>query len=1180
MKKTKILLAIVLALVLCLTLSLAACTQPCEHNYVGGKCTKCGEADPNYEAPCEHNYVDGKCTKCGAADPNYEAPCEHNYVNGVCTKCGEKDPNAKPQPSKAVITVNPATLEVTPDDEVVLMFGVSATLDGKEIEVIISDDGGFDPDDMKEGTYTITYKAGTGESEATATRTIKVSAPLSQLALEVRQNYLGEQKWQGNLLTFKNALYVELTQDTTLTTQSGVFHNNSENEITLNVEGAYGCSAVLDKNGVVIEGRDGANSKLVNAENPTRAASSVTTIKVDGEDVAVNNAFAKELKIPAGGYAVVIQNKYASEAGADFDGRGFMNYNVIYAVGNVVRLYWVDDGATDGLLTPYVNQAPYFSGNGTVYAQMGDTEFNLENAVKAGLVVKDDNGTFEITDDVTLEEITVSDNGGFDINKIGSYTVTMTVTDGSLSTTITRKVEVKDDYVTLTVGDKTLRVAPEKYIYNQEVTGSSAAKYSMIVLDKTYTGEFATNGYGCAIVLDKFGTLLRIYDGANLGLYDKSGKVAGAAPFTVNTYATYAWEQLGEGETLIVFPNDGGANESRKFGLSLRPVNGSKNYCGELCTLTGKTFEEKQYTFTVGEKAFSAAASAYAFNDSNVTAKNVTSYRMIVYNKDYTGSVALNGYGCAIVLDKYGTLTLVYDGANLGLYDKNGKAASTPFTTANYATYAWEHLGEGETLIVFPNVGGANEARAFGLGLRTDGSIGKTCQLTDVTFLDPNDKPTPVENVVVKIGDAAFTKESEITVGVNPNATAATEYDFYIYTTAFSGKLGFANGYGEAFVIGADNKVGRIYDGANGKYYDAENTAGVQNAEIMTASNYLIKALLSLKQGEYLLVAPNNGGDNLARKFLLDHRTIGAIVEVALPETTITPSEKDATALLANGQYFYNPAAAVNVEAAKPAELDFIVYTYGYNGVVTKVGWSEIFIVDVTTGKVVTIYDGVNGKYYDAANPTGIARTDEMYTLANMSLEAFEKLLPNQMMVIGHNGGRNSNAGRAFLVGSRSLDKEMALVNVTVAVSAAEAVSYAKITVGTKVWYQDATKIAVDAVYTGTPAFAIYHKNYDGALITGGYGVAFIVDEATGKVVKIYDGASGKYYDADHASGATGAGCTAAGYITEAFAALEDGQYLLIAPNGGTTGNVARGLLYGSRVIGTAVSYVLPQTEA
>lgn len=61
-----------------------------------------------------------------------------------------------------------------------------------------------------------------------------------------------------------------------------MFHNTSDHDIVLSVEGGYGCSAVLDKNGVVVEGRDGANSKLINASNPLRATSTVTTFKVRG----------------------------------------------------------------------------------------------------------------------------------------------------------------------------------------------------------------------------------------------------------------------------------------------------------------------------------------------------------------------------------------------------------------------------------------------------------------------------------------------------------------------------------------------------------------------------------------------------------------------------------------------------------------------------------------------------------------------------------------------------------------------------------------------------------------------------------------------------------------------------------------------------------------------------------
>jgi len=54
---------------------------------------------PDVEDPtCEHNFVDGVCTECGEEDPDYvpdveDPTCEHNFVDGVCTECGEADPD-------------------------------------------------------------------------------------------------------------------------------------------------------------------------------------------------------------------------------------------------------------------------------------------------------------------------------------------------------------------------------------------------------------------------------------------------------------------------------------------------------------------------------------------------------------------------------------------------------------------------------------------------------------------------------------------------------------------------------------------------------------------------------------------------------------------------------------------------------------------------------------------------------------------------------------------------------------------------------------------------------------------------------------------------------------------------------------------------------------------------------
>ena len=333
------------------------------------------------------------------------------------TACGifqQVDPNAQTTPpantettppanteTTPVISVVPETLEIHAGDDIELMFGVTVTDEGDEApNLIIEDDDGFDAE--VEGTYTITYKAVNKYGKtATATRKVTVLKALSALTLEVRANRLGETKWQGNLLSFKNKEFVTLTGDYVSDVAiSGVFYNNSESAIVINIAGSYGVAAIIDANGFVLEGRDGANSKLVNEANPDRTASSVTSLEIDGETVTVSAAFAKNLTVPAGGYAIVVQNGYCGTT-VDSDGRGFMNYNVIYQYGNVVRLLWADNAE---VLTPYVDQAPVITGhNNKVLANLTDGEFNLATAILNGLTITDDNGTFDPSDDIKFD---------------------------------------------------------------------------------------------------------------------------------------------------------------------------------------------------------------------------------------------------------------------------------------------------------------------------------------------------------------------------------------------------------------------------------------------------------------------------------------------------------------------------------------------------------------------------------------------------------------------------------------------------------------------------------------------------------------------------------------------------------------------------------------------------------
>ncbi len=790
-------------------------------------------------------------------------------------------PDTPDDPTDALkVTVTPATMEIFAGEEIDLLFGV--TVNDPDATLIISDDGDFDA--ATPGTYTITYQATKGDVTATATRTVTVKKALSALGLEVRRNYLGENKWQGNILSFAHALYVELSENTELAKQSGVFHNTSDGEIILTVEGTYGCSAILTANGVVIEGRDGANSRLVNADNPKRAASTATTMTIGGESVSVSSAFASEMKIPAGGYAIVVQASYAGTT-ADTDGRGFMNYNVIYEVGNVVRLYWVDENET---LTPYVNQKPTVEGNTKILVKFGDTEFSLDTAVLAGLVIRDDNGTFAIDDDTTIavDQVTIVDRGGFDVNEPGTYVVRLSVSDGTLTTEFTREVEVKSDGLgSLTIGDKVINVAADQIATDLDLSG--IGNYAFIIYTSAYTGTLGyTNGYGVALVVDEYGTIIRIYDGANGKYYDADNPngVQDATKCTAPGYLTEAFASRKAGETLIVAPNstaNNAAGGSRKFLLDNRTV-------GAKVSGLGLTFLSKSATITVGDdKTFTADEGKWLYN-TEVSASDAAKYLMLIYDKSYTGEVAINGYGAAIVLDKYGVLIKIYDGANGGFYTVDGKSTNPlTFTTANYATVAFAELGEGETLVIFPNVGGANEGRAFALSLRGVGGkayCGETATLTGKTF-----EVKPKDDKTLTIGsDKSFTAdEGKWLYNTAVEAKNAANYSMLIYDKNYTGEVAI-NGYGAAIVLDKYGVLIKIYDGANGGFYTVDGKS--TDPLTFTTANYATVAFAELGEGETLIIFPNDGGvnGNVARAFALSLRGVNGAKAYCGETATLT----------------------------------------------------------------------------------------------------------------------------------------------------------------------------------------------------------------------------------------------------------------------------------------------------
>lgn len=140
--------------------------------------------------------------------------------------------------------------------------------------------------------------------------------------------------------------------------------------------------------------------------------------------------------------------------------------------------------------------------------------------------------------------------------------------------------------MTITAAGKQYTAEEGKWLYNTAVETKTAQNYAMVIYDKNFEGEFTTNGWGVALVVDKYGTLVKIY--AWDGFWTVDGKAAGDLTFTHETYAVVAFEELQEGETLIIFPNGGTeGNEARNWAKALTES------MGVSVKLKGFTFEEK-----------------------------------------------------------------------------------------------------------------------------------------------------------------------------------------------------------------------------------------------------------------------------------------------------------------------------------------------------------------------------------------------------------------------------------------------------------------------------------------------------------------------------------------------------------------------------------------------------------
>ena len=405
--------------------------------------------------------------------------------------------------------------------------------------------------------------------------------------------------------------------------------------------------------------------------------------------------------------------------------------------------------------------------------------------------------------------------------------------------------------------------------------------------------------------------------------------------------------------------------------------------------------------------------------------------------------------------------------------------------------------------------------------------------------------------------------------------------------------------YGQAFVIdNASSKIVRIYDGANAKYFDAENTAGVAGSTLETAltqQNFISLAYASLSEGETLVIAPRygmhgnatytlfSGNRKVNETLLIDGYTFGL--------KTVTAGTAKAQFKVLKNTTWSNAAGVV------------MMYTKDYQGEIKANGYGFAIILNAEN-KLIKTYDAVNGYYMDETHSALTGDTnvrqkfadyntekgftgDAAVSTANYVAHAFANLAEGETLVAFPNDGKNAaDSARTFAnanlragFGTKIVSVDMVTINEN------------NVTIG-----NDSATFAVNvnASWTNTAGYVnVYSKNYAGTVQGNGYGFAFVIDAASGKITKIYDAMNGYYMDETH-SALTGdtnvrqkftdyntekgfegdAAVSTANYAAHAFANLAEGEILVAFPNDSANGATsARTFANAHRTIGAKISF-------
>lgn len=218
-----------------------------------------------------------------------------------------------------------------------------------------------------------------------------------------------------------------------------LFINTSTEAKTVNVINGYAVAAIFNANGVVIEGRDGANGRLVNEACGLRVSCA------QGSLTAADPV--QNLVLEPGGFALVAPN---NNTDYNEDGRKFVNEQIINRIDKVVSLT-----VNDQLIYTEADQAPFFVIGGQVKPQGSftltgtkDVTFSLLDGVsiydwdatandgEGAFVVLAKTETFDPVKSVIIydelgNEVTVTDYTAFVFTASGAYDIEYTIQDAA-----------------------------------------------------------------------------------------------------------------------------------------------------------------------------------------------------------------------------------------------------------------------------------------------------------------------------------------------------------------------------------------------------------------------------------------------------------------------------------------------------------------------------------------------------------------------------------------------------------------------------------------------------------------------------------------------------------------------------------------------------------------------------